>query len=139
MAIDNAAWENEARTRGDGTGQLVIIDSREDLQHYYIGEEGYPQRDVPIFTGPSDVYDDAIMVPRRKSRAQAPGQRGERGIIDYPQQELYIPSGSPQSLQPIQGVEVETTMRAQQRGIGAHTQVWRKVAEIEQRGGSPTA
>jgi hypothetical protein len=30
-------------------------------------------------------------------------------------------------------------MRAQQRGIGEHTQVWHKVAEIEQRGGSPTA
>jgi hypothetical protein len=88
MAIDNAAWENGARTRDDGTGQLVIIDSREDLQHYYIGEEGYAQRDVPIFMGPSDVYDDTIMVPRRKSRAQAPGQRGEHGIIDHKEADL---------------------------------------------------
>jgi hypothetical protein len=70
---------------------------------------------------------------------RSPGQRGEHGIIGHPQQELYIPSGSPQSLRPIQGMEVETAMRAQQRGIGAHTQVWHKVAEIEQRGGSPTA
>jgi hypothetical protein len=108
----------------------MITDSRGHLQHYYIGEEGYPQR---------DVYGDAIMVPRRESRVQAPVQGGERGIIDYPQQELYRPSGSPQSLQPILGMVVETAMRAQQREIGAHTQVWRKVAEIEQRGGSPTA
>jgi hypothetical protein len=100
------------------------------LQRYYIGEEGYPRH---------DVYGDAIMVPRRESRVQAPARGGEHGIVDYPQQELYRPSGSPQSLQPMQGMVVETAMRAQQREIGAHTQVRRKVAEIEQRGGSPTA
>jgi hypothetical protein len=108
----------------------MITDSRGHLQHYYIGEEGYPQH---------DVYGDAIMVPRRESRVQAPAQGGGRGIINYPQQELYRPSGPPQSLQPVQGMVVETAMRAQQREIGAHTQVWHKVAEIEQRGGSPTA
>ena len=139
MAIENATWENEARTRGDGTGQLVIMDPRAYREHYYIGEEGYPQCDAPVFTGQNDAHDDAIVVPRQKSRAQAQRETGERGIINYPQQEIYIPLGLPQSLQPILSMEVETAMHAQQRGVGAHTQVWHKVAENEQRGGPTTA
>jgi hypothetical protein len=42
MAIENATWEDEAQTRDDGTGQLVIMDPRAYMEHYYIGEEGYP-------------------------------------------------------------------------------------------------
>jgi hypothetical protein len=84
VAIENATWVNEARTRDDGTGQLVIMDSRVHMEHYYIGEEGYPQCDVPIFTGQNDVHDDTIMVSRQKSMARAQRETGERGIINYP-------------------------------------------------------
>jgi hypothetical protein len=126
VAIENAKWENEARTRGDGTGQLVIMGPRVRGGHYYIGEEGYPQCDVPIFTG-------------QNPRARAQKETGERGIINYLQQEIYTIVGLPQSLHTLQGMEVGKAMRAQRRGFGAHTQELHNVEENEQRGGPSTA
>jgi hypothetical protein len=114
LAIENAAQENRARTRGDGTGRQMVADSRGRLQHYYIGEEGYPQH---------DAYGDAIMVPRRESRVQAPVQGSGHEVIGYPQQRLYQPSGSPESMQPIQGMVVERAMRAPTRSRCAYTSV----------------
>jgi hypothetical protein len=71
-------------------------------------------------------------------------------IFVPPQQRLYGPTGAPESIRPIseihdariRGIEsslVATTTHSQQREVGALTQVRNKVAEIEQRGGSPTA
>jgi hypothetical protein len=79
LAIENAAQENEALTRGDGAGRQMVADSRGRLQHYYIGEEGNTRH---------DAYGDAIMVTRRESHVQVPVQNGGCEIIGHPQQRL---------------------------------------------------
>jgi hypothetical protein len=105
----NATQENEALTRGDGTGRQMVADSRGHSQHYYcFGEEGNARHDA--FAECCDAYGDAIMVPRRDSHVQVSVQNGGCEIIGHPHQRLYQPTGSPESIRPIQSMVVETTM-----------------------------
>jgi hypothetical protein len=74
-----------------------------------------------------------------KPKGQAQKETCEFGIMYYPHQEIYTTAGFPQSLRPLQNMEVAKAVRAQLRGFGAHTQVLRNVEENEQRGGPSTA
>jgi hypothetical protein len=102
------------------------MDPRECRDYYFIGEEGYPQCNVPVFTG-------------QNTRAQARMEMGGYGPIYLPHQEIHTTMGFPQSLQPLQNMQGAKVMQSQIQGCGAHTQVLHDVKDNEQRGGFFTA